>query len=70
MRYTINIRETLERLVGVEADSAEAALLTAKELYDNGEIVLDSGDFKGAEFCSMDLPEEKNNNRTKGELTR
>lgn len=58
MIYKINIRETLERLVDIEADSAEAALLTAKELYDNGDIVLDAGDFKGAEFCSMEMPEE------------
>ncbi len=65
MIYKINIRETLERLVDIEADSAEAALLTAKELYDNGEIVLDSGDFKGAEFCSMELPKEAQQDKPK-----
>lgn len=65
MIYKINIRETLERIVGVEADCAEEALLTAKELYDNGEIVLDSEDFKGAEFCSMDLQKEAQQDKPK-----
>ncbi len=58
MRYTINIRETLERLVEVEADSAEAALLKVKACYDNGNIVLNSGDFKDTEFYEMGKPKD------------
>lgn len=58
MRHTINIRETLERVIDIEADSPEEAILIAKARYDNGDIVLDSGDFKGSEFYDMGLTNE------------
>ena len=53
MKYTINIRETLEREVEVDAGSAEEALLIAKTRYDNGDIVLDSEDFMGVEIDEL-----------------
>lgn len=58
MTHKINIRETLERVIDIEAGSAEEALLIAKARYDNGDIVLDSEDFKGVEFYDMGLPKE------------
>lgn len=65
MKYTINIRETLERVIDIEADSPEEAILIAKARYDNGDIVLDSGDFKGSEFYDMGLTNETMQNEPK-----
>lgn len=57
MKYNINIRETLERVVEAYADSAEEALLIAKAQYDNGETVLDPEDLKETEFYDLGMPE-------------
>lgn len=65
MTHKINIRETLERVIDIEADSPEEAILIAKARYDNGDIVLDSGDFKGAEIYDMGLTKEATQDKPK-----
>lgn len=44
-KFKIEITETLQRIVVVEADSVLEALNKVEEQYDNEEIVLDSNDF-------------------------
>lgn len=75
MKYTINIREILERQIEVDAQSAEEALLIAKSRYDSRKIILAPEDLQGVEIEELlqpcpSNPDEKNKNRTKGELTR
>ncbi len=48
--YTIEIIETLSKLVVVKADSKEQAIETVREKYYESEIVLDSEDFFETEF--------------------
>ena len=48
--YKIEVKETLSRIVEIEANSSDEALLKIKELYKNEEIVLDADDFDETEF--------------------
>lgn len=45
MKYKVTIRETLERTVEVEANSAQEAELSVRQDYHKSVIVLDDGDF-------------------------
>jgi len=49
--YKIIVREVLERIVSVEAESAEQAEAIVSQQYHNEEIVLDYSDFNGVEIC-------------------
>ena len=48
--YNIEIEETLQRVVKIEASSLDEAIDIAKERYRNEEYILDENDFKGTEF--------------------
>lgn len=50
MRYKIEIRELLSRVVEIEASSAEEATDIVKEMYRREEIVLDGDDYVGTEI--------------------
>lgn len=45
-KFKIEIQETLQRVVEVEADSLEEALDQVDSMYQNEEIVLGEHDFK------------------------
>ena len=45
MKYKVTIRETLERTLDVEANSAQEAELSVRQDYHNSIIVLDDGDY-------------------------
>ena len=45
MKYKVTIRETLERTVEVEANSAQEAESSVRQDYHNSIIVLDDGDY-------------------------
>ena len=45
MKYKVTIRETLERTVEVEANSAQEAELSVRQDYHNSTIVLNDGDY-------------------------
>ena len=47
MRFKVNVREVLERVVEVEAPDICAAVSEVQRRYDNSEIVLDAEDYKG-----------------------
>ena len=49
-KYEVSFKETLERIVIIEAENEDEAQDIADEMYDNEEIVLDSGDFQGREI--------------------
>jgi len=48
--YNIEVRETLIRIVTVEATSEEQALEFVRYDYNNAELVLDSDDFFDVDF--------------------
>ena len=50
MKYQVEITETLQRIVTVEAEDELSAVLTVEQLYKNEEIVLDSSDYIDTEF--------------------
>ena len=58
MTYGVEITETLQRVVYVETDSANAAVYKVNEMVDAGCIVLGSDDFAGREIRIYS--EEKN----------
>ena len=45
--YTVEIKESLVRLVEIEANSKEEALDKVSQMYRDEEIVLDNNDFIG-----------------------
>jgi hypothetical protein len=50
--YDIKIRETLEKVVSVEATSLEHAKHIAEKNWKNADYVLDADDFKSVSFHS------------------
>lgn len=57
-KYNINVRETLEKVVEIEAETSNEAVERAQNLYDDEEIVLDFMDYVGVEITDMDKEEE------------
>lgn len=58
MEYAVEITETLQRVVYVEADSACSAVAKVHDMIDTGNIVLGSDDFADREVRIYS--EEKN----------
>ena len=54
MKYTVEITETLQRQVEVEAPTREDAELMVKHMYRDGEIELDYNHFMDTEFSCID----------------
>ena len=50
MTYTIEITETLQKQIKVEADSKEDAMIMAEEIYYNEQEVLTAEDLKETQF--------------------
>lgn len=57
-KYNINVRETLEKVVEVEAETSNLAIEKVQDMYDNEEVVLDFMDYIGVEITDMDREEE------------
>lgn len=49
-KFTVEVTETLQRQVEIEAENEQEALQKAKELYRDEEIVLNWVDFVGNDF--------------------
>jgi len=45
-KFSIEIEELLQRVIELEAETKESALMIANEMYRNEEIILDSEDLK------------------------
>lgn len=56
--FRINIRETLETQVTVEAENKEDALREVEKRWKNGEYILDADNFQGVDFW-MDGKEDE-----------
>lgn len=58
--YKIEITETLQRQIEVEASSKEEALKKIKEQYQNQEIVLNENDYVDTEYSYIEKIKNKN----------
>lgn len=56
--FDINIRETLETQVTVEADNEENALREAERRWKDGEYILDADNFQGVDFWEAGKDDE------------
>lgn len=52
--FKIEVKETLSKIIEIEAISKEEALLKIEDLYYKQEIVLDADDFVEAEFLKIE----------------
>lgn len=50
MTFRVEITETLSRVVEVESSSVQDAEEIVRKVWKKGEVVLDAGDFVGADF--------------------
>ncbi len=53
-KFSVEITETLQKVITVEAQDEAEALWKAEDMWKNGEYVLDSENFMGADFCIVD----------------
>ncbi len=58
--YKIEITETLQRQIEVEASSKEEAIKKAKEQYQNQEIVLNENDYVDTEYSYIEKVKNMN----------
>jgi len=52
--FKIEVKETLSRIIEIEAKSKEEAFLKIEDLYKKEEIVLDADDFVETEFIELE----------------
>ena len=55
--YFIEIKETLKRVVSIEAENLEEAFEKVEDEYNNEEIVLSACDFDGVSFQNYKITE-------------
>ena len=60
-KYEVLFKETLERVIEINANNKEEALEIAEEMYRNCEVVLDYTDFSGYEISEYLKKENKKN---------
>lgn len=53
-KFTVEITETLQRQIEVEAADENEAISKVEEMYRDEEVVLDSGDYIDTEFNIID----------------
>lgn len=47
MKFSIEVKEVLRKIITIEADSCTEALEKVEDMYQKGDIILDSEDFEG-----------------------
>jgi hypothetical protein len=57
--YTVEITETLQRQITIEAGSPEEALELVRLSYDNSDYILDAEHFLGADFALINEETEE-----------
>ena len=53
-KFSVEITETLQKVITVEAENEQEALWKVEDMWKNGECILDSENFTGADFCIVD----------------
>lgn len=53
-KFSVEITETLQKVITVEAQDEAEALWKAEDMWKNEEYVLGSENFTGADFCIVD----------------
>jgi hypothetical protein len=51
--YKIEVKETLSRIIEIDANSFDEALEDVQKMYKNEEIILDNDDFVEVEFVHV-----------------
>lgn len=62
-KYAVEITETLQRQVIIEANSYEEAQLKAKQKYDDEKIILNENDYVDTEFRVISKIKDKDMER-------
>lgn len=52
--FKIEVKETLSRIIEIEANSMDEAYLKVKEMYSIEEIVLDANDYVDTDFIEIE----------------
>lgn len=52
-KYNIEITETIQKIIEIEADNEQAALHSAMNKYKNSEVILTDEDFIDVDFKSI-----------------
>lgn len=52
-KYKIEITETLQKIVELEADNKEDAMHKVMKMYKNSEVILDANDFVDLDFKNV-----------------
>lgn len=52
-KYKVEITETLQKIIEIEADSKTDALYKVKEMYRDEEVILDANDFVDLDFKNI-----------------
>jgi hypothetical protein len=52
--FKIEVKETLSRIIEIEANSMDEAYSKVREMYRNEEIVLDENDYVGTDFIEIE----------------
>jgi len=60
VKFTVEITETLQRQIEIEADNSVDAAIIAKQKYRNGEIVLTSEDYVDTEIRAIQKTRNRN----------
>lgn len=53
MKYKVEITESLQKTIEVEADNKEDALYKVMKMYKNEEVILDDNDFVDLDFKNV-----------------
>ena len=53
-KFNVEITETLQKIITVEAENEQEALWKVEDMWKNGECILDSENFMGADFHIFD----------------
>nr|MBP3681602.1 DpnD/PcfM family protein [Clostridia bacterium] len=52
-KYKVEITETLQKTIEVEADNKEDAMHKVMKMYKNSEVILDDNDFVNLDFNNV-----------------
>lgn len=66
-KYKVEITETLQKTIEVEADNKEDAMHKVMKMYKNSEVILDDNDFVNLDFNNAHAPMVQTKKESPGE---